>query len=137
MPEINGALITGVTGIGTSDGDEFAYVECEFHDGNKHAVIFSPEMASGIISAFMAAAAHIQMKQAMRSGVEPEPIPVEVSDYVVSYGISGDGRPAGMLSAATTSGATFHLSSDQTVLRNLAEKMNWLVEKFDSPPPTN
>lgn len=134
---MDASLITQIVGVGTSADDELAYVECVFHDGSKSAVAFKPEMGSGVVVAFLAAYGHAQTKHAMRGGKAPDPMPIEISDLGLSYGVDGNGRKTGMLTASTKSGAEFHLVGSPDLFRGLSEKLERLIATLDSPPAPN
>jgi len=66
--DMQAALITKILGIGTSKDDEMGYVDCELNHKDRHAIAFLPYDASQVVVAFIAAAGHLEKKQAMKLG---------------------------------------------------------------------
>lgn len=119
---INAALITNVEGVGTSAGDEYALVHCVLNGQDRHALAFSPDMATPIALAFLAAAGHIQKKRAMKSGSSSGDggVPVDITAAEFAIGKSPGTRDTLVLIAKTKAGAELHLQLSPELAQSIA-----------------
>jgi hypothetical protein len=125
-------LIQAIIDIGTSENDEQAYVNCEFHTGEKRALLFGPEIAISLCSAFLSATGHLQKKQAIR-GKPYVPVVVEITESSVGRAPSPIGEVL-LLKFSTKSGAELLFHIPPTVASKLANDLAWQNSRNPSYP---
>lgn len=131
MSDIVGSLISGVTGIGTSQGDTHGYVEVELNnEPGTHYLIFDLASATGVVAAFMAAAAHLQQKHT--PGGEIAPFPVE--RFSISIGSASDRSDSMVLTAETKSQLELHFLADRLALERLHSVLGQALAKTLNQP---
>lgn len=130
---MNGIIIQKIIDIGTSKNDEHAYVNCEFDAGEQRAVLFSPEIAISLCSAFLSATAHLQKKQALR-GKPYVPVVVEITESAAVRAPSPIGEIL-VLKFSTKSGAELLFHIPPTVATKLANDLAGQHNRNQSDPP--
>ena len=115
-----------IKGVGTSDADELAYVECELHDGNVHALIFSSDISSNLCSAFLSAAAHLQLKRKMR-GLPADESYVDIHQTKMTTAVSPEGETVLFLDLLTKSGAQVSFRLNKQLAQSVAKKLSGLM----------
>lgn len=87
MADIVGSLVTGVKGIGTSEGDTHAFLEMELHgQENTHYLMFEPHMGPWLIAAVEAASSHLEQKREMRGIGDGAFAPIPMVDFQTARG---------------------------------------------------
>lgn len=132
---MNGALLVGVKGIGTTEDDKLAFVNCEFQPGGMRAIAFNSDIGPALCSAFLTATGHLQKKQAMR-GEAYAPVAVEITDSSVDQMADADQRPFLLLTFATKSGAELRFRLSPGAADKLQAQLNSPNSQTpDSSPP--
>jgi hypothetical protein len=135
---MEGSVITAVKAIGTTQGDERAYVQVQIQNGQIHALAFGPEMAASVCSAFLSAAGHLEKKQAMRRkpGDVPVGVPIQISECNVSIGKSPILPNAIVLTLSTQSGAALHFELPAHLTQKIISGLSAAAAQIESPGPT-
>jgi hypothetical protein len=134
---VSAIIITEVAGIGTLKEDSLAYVDCLFNNGEQRAIAFTREMASTVVTAFLAASGHLERRQAIkdRTGRVPMSRPLPISDAAVAIGKTDNEPDQIALMLSTQSGAVLNVSLSQAVIRKIAAGLAAVLETAGKKPP--
>lgn len=132
---MQGVIIDHVIGVGTTNEDTLGFVQCRFNDGDTRAIAFSPELASIVTTAFLAASGHLQQKQQMRgddAGMILEPRALPIADAQVAFGKSLTSEKEIVLKLLTKAGATLSVSLPCPVIRKTISECQNALDVLDS-----
>jgi hypothetical protein len=119
---MEGVIIDRVLGVGTTNQDTLGFVQCTFNDGDTRAIAFTPELASIVTTAFLAASGHLEQKQQLRkdeSGATPATRALPIADAQSAFGAHPNNPSEIVLTLLTKAGATLNVSLPPAVMRKI------------------
>ncbi|HXJ02083.1 MAG TPA: hypothetical protein VNH44_12745 [Micropepsaceae bacterium] len=138
---MEGVIIDRVLGVGTTNEDTLGFVQCTFNDGDTRAIAFTPELASIVATAFLAASGHLEQKQQMRRD-ETRTYSVSkalaVADAEIAFGRRPNDPDEIVLTLLTRAGASVSVSLPPRVMQKITDGFRKILEALEGfAPPSS